>query len=115
MVVDTIIFGVITLLPIIGIVVTVSLSISFSGRKRWLVLFIIPLATLGIPYLFLSYKITVFGLAGLLPAIMLSFYFFGMLIYYPILIIWAIVVWRRNKKSVAPFNPDTAVPHPPNQ
>ena len=88
-------------LPIVGIIATFSLAIFFSGRKRWLVLFIIPLATFLIPELLIKYGGRYLDLGGgfIIPGLMLIFYLLGLIVYYPILIILAIVAWRKKKKS----------------
>ena len=101
-------------LPIIGIIATWSLAIFFSGRKRWLVLFIVPLASFLIPELLVKYGRLDLGLGFAIPGIILFFFSLGLMVYYPVLIIWAIVAWRKNKK-INPADSDITIPKPPEQ
>ena len=103
-------------LPIVGIIATWSLAIFFSGRKRWLVLFIIPPVAFLIPALLIKYggQYLDLGLGFAIPGIILFFYLLGLIIYYPVLIIWAIVVWKKTKNNKE-IVPDIPVPPFPGQ
>ncbi len=83
--------------PLWGVVVIIALANSLSGRNRWLVLFLAPLVTVVISFLFLKYGN--YELAGLIGGILLFFFIIGLLIYYPILIIRAIRAWTKPKEN----------------
>ena len=52
---------------------------------------------------------------ALIPVILTTFFVMGLMIYYPVLIVWAIVAWRKNKKKINSDNSDLPIPKPQEQ
>ncbi|MFH0890696.1 MAG: hypothetical protein V1856_01550 [Candidatus Liptonbacteria bacterium] len=90
---------ILTFLPIYGIALTFIFAAIFSGLKRWLILFLVPLATLHIFYAVLNY---VLFNGNLLGGVMLGMYMLYLVFYYPILVIVLLVVWLKNRKRTNP-------------
>lgn len=99
--------------PVIGLIITFVLAIFFSGLKRWVILFLAPLAIIEITFLIIKYG--GYKAGAMIPAILTGFLMIGLVVYYPILIIWAIVAWRKSKKSNDSADSDIPIPKPPEQ
>lgn len=101
---------ILTFLPVHGVIVTFILSTLFSGLKRWLVLLLVPCATF---LLFLALREFIIGNGNTFAAITYGFYVVGLIFYYPVLIIFAVVLWLKDRKRVSKFN--MPIPQPPRQ
>ena len=94
--------------PIIAIIITIVFGIFFSGSKRWLVLFFLPISVLLIEFLFAD---QIFYGGNLLATVIFGIYMMGLFIYYPILIIMAITVSVKNRRKTN--IPNIPIPPPP--
>ena len=85
-----------TFLPFIGVFVTLYLGLILSGQKQWLALFLTPLAIL---LLCLVFGRQIGSNGNMAFAGLLVLYMIGLVIYYPILILCALISWAMHKKT----------------
>ncbi len=91
-----------TFLPVIGVLLTIILSIPFSKGKRWLVLFLVPALTFAVDFWLLKYPGQYsLGMMKVYPSLMLFFLYVFLLFYYPVLAVFGIIVWimKSRKKT----------------
>jgi len=91
---------------IIGVVITIVLASRWRGTKRWLVLFCTPALTLVVAF-GATYLVTTFinpsqGSGFLLGGAAMGLYFVAFFLYYPILLIIALVDYFKKRKNSPP-------------
>ena len=83
-------------MPIIGASVTFALAVKFSGKRRFIVLWAAPIATLLLCFIF-GKSIAEGG--NLLFAVLFGLYLSAVCLYYPILIGFIIAQYYKAKKN----------------
>jgi hypothetical protein len=83
-----------TFLPVIATVVTVALAIRLRGRRRWLVLWLVPAAGCALTFA-VAHPVLQDG--NLLAALLYGFYWMALSYYYPILLVVAGIQFLRRR------------------
>ncbi|NNE37945.1 MAG: hypothetical protein HKN08_06530 [Gammaproteobacteria bacterium] len=85
-----------TFLPLLGTGLTIILARMFTGRLRWLSLFIIPALTMVFCWVWAGF---IWRDGNMLAAALFFIYLISLVIYYPILIVSALIMLKNNNRA----------------